>query len=574
MTEARRHTIATGNARPVFPGALFLLAIAVGTLAPTRPASGHPAHAKPVNYPYVVGFERFHSSLDDDDYLAEGGFILLNELNCVACHEPPRALAEQLSGVEGTDLRGVAGRLNHLDLEIMIRNPRFVKRDTVMPSLFAGPDRDLDEVAALKHYLATLAREIPDYPRGEIEAGRELYHRIGCAACHAPEAGYRPPGIPENAEIELAGLPSVPMNLADLYDLDSLTHFLLEPNEHRPSGRMPDFRLSVGEAADLAAYLKAGPDLVLPENLTEALTESRPFFLDEDLAKRGRELFATKNCTACHVVPGEKKLSPTRARSLSELDPAAKGGCFSARPAGGAVPFYGLDEVQKRAISAALERLDQREELDEEGAIDWRMKSLNCYACHERGGVGGAETAREVYFGFGSEAAVALGRFGHLPPALDRVGVKLTGDWLERVLLGRKGGGLVRRYQAARMPLYRDEKVRPLLRGFPRVDRWEEESPFPKARPGGGSLDGTSFAALMEREECSRCHEIPGGERPEIPGIPLALAPDRLQRDYFERLLHDPQSLLPGTPMPKPFANEDDAAATIRRVWRYLEESR
>ncbi|MDP4849983.1 MAG: hypothetical protein NWQ95_06510, partial [Verrucomicrobiales bacterium] len=51
-------------------------------------AVAHPAHAKPVNYPFVVGFERFHSSNDDDEYLAAGGLILLNEMNCVACHAP------------------------------------------------------------------------------------------------------------------------------------------------------------------------------------------------------------------------------------------------------------------------------------------------------------------------------------------------------------------------------------------------------------------------------------------------------------------------------------------------------
>ena len=78
----------------------------------------HPAHAKPVNYPYVVGFERFHSSLDDDEYLARGGLILLNELDCVACHAPPEPLAPYLNGVVATDLEGVASRLSPVNIEI------------------------------------------------------------------------------------------------------------------------------------------------------------------------------------------------------------------------------------------------------------------------------------------------------------------------------------------------------------------------------------------------------------------------------------------------------------------------
>ena len=233
-----------------------------------EPARAHPAHAEPVNYPFVVGFERFHSSIDDDDYLAEGGFILLNELNCVACHPPPARLADRLPGVTATDLSGVATRLNHLDLELMIRNPRFAKRDTVMPSLFAGPDRDLREVEALKHYLATLEVELPGYPEGDVEAGRRLYHRIGCVACHAPEVGYRPGGIPDNVEIELAGLPSVPLNLADLYDPRRARPFPASPGGAPTLGTDARLHLTEAEAADLATYLKAGPQRELPGNLS------------------------------------------------------------------------------------------------------------------------------------------------------------------------------------------------------------------------------------------------------------------------------------------------------------------
>src|SRR5690242_757627 len=93
---------------------LLLLAFGV------KEASSHPAHAKPVNYPFVVGFERFHSGLDDEAYLAEGGFLLLNELNCVACHAPPGPLKAQFPGIVATDLDGAASRLAPLELEIFI----------------------------------------------------------------------------------------------------------------------------------------------------------------------------------------------------------------------------------------------------------------------------------------------------------------------------------------------------------------------------------------------------------------------------------------------------------------------
>lgn len=545
----------------------FLLALTSGRL------EAHPAHAKPVNYPYVVGFERFHSSLDDDDYLSRGGLILLNELNCVACHTPPENVKEYLPGVVGTDLDGVASRLSPVNMEIMIRNPRFMKKDTVMPSMFAGPDRDLDEVEALKHYLATLTKEIPHYEVGDIEAGRSFYHRVGCASCHAPEVGYRPPGVPENAEIEMAGLPSVPMNLADLYHIDALTYFLLHPNEHRPSGRMPDFHLSEGEARDLAAYLKAGPDLILPENLTDALGAADGFAVDEDLAKKGKELFSKKSCSACHEVPGSNRsLDRGSAPPLLSLNPDSKTGCFSERPVGGAVPFYGLDVVQKRAISAALKRLEGMHEFDAIDEIDWRMKSLNCYACHERDGVGGAEFAREVYFGFRDKTTEAMGRWGHLPPGLDQVGAKLTDPWLKKVLLGNGGEGSVRDYLVARMPRYRTAMVEPFLKLWAEVDR---NSGLEKT---GGSLfsnpDESAGHELLgaSRKQCVRCHGIGEEKSTEWPGIDLATSPARLKRGYFDRLLLAPQEVAPGIPMPAQFEGDADVQKDLDAIWAYLKQ--
>lgn len=520
-----------------------------------KSAVAHPAHAKPVNYPYVVGFERFHSSLDDEEYLAQGGMILLNELNCVACHEPPGHLKGQLEGVEATNLAGVATRLSDVDLEIMIRNPRFLKKDTVMPSLFAGPDRDLGEVKALKQYLATFTQELPDYPVGDIERGRTLYHRVGCAACHAPEVGYRPPGIPENAEIEMAGLPSVPMNLADLYDLDSLTHFLLKPNEHRPSGRMPEFQLTVEEAADLSAYLKAGPDLELPENITEALTESDSPALDETLVAHGRDLFVAKSCHACHSMPdGEGEPVRYASTPLEELSATDGRACLSDRPVGKGVPFYGLDEVQKRAITAALVRLSAREPLTGPEEIDWRMKSLNCYACHERDGVGGPETAREVYFGFESKKAIELGRWGHLPPDLTGVEERLKPNWIQGILSGDPEIPKARTYLTARMPRFAQERVEPLVKAFTQP---------PLKSPT--SLSHAETPGFLEAN-CRSCHGV--GMKPSagLPGINLQLSPERLRFTYFRSLLEDPHATRPGIPM-APMSGEE-----VKTLWNYLQK--
>ena len=535
--------------------------------------SAHPAHAKPVNYPFVVGFERFYSSVDSPGHLAEGGMILLNELNCVACHAPPEKWAVQFGGVPGTNLHGVASRLAPVDLEMMIRNPRFLKRDTLMPSLFAGPDRDLSEVEALKHFLASLVDEnLPDFPVGDVQAGQRLYHRVGCVACHAPEVGYRPEGLPEGTEVQLAGLPSVPMNLADRYNIQALTKFLLDPLGHRPSGRMPDFQFSEREAIDLAAYLKAGPGLKLPKNLMDALDASGEFVIDPGKVATGKKLFVTKNCIVCHQIRGVDG-KPRMAKPLTELDYQKGGGCFSERPLGGLVPYFGLDVVQKKAISLALSRLSGREAFDLAGQVDWTLITLNCYACHERAGKGGPETVREIYFGVNDVGALSLGRWGNIPPRLDRVGRKLTDDWFERVLFRKDSHPKARPYMETRMPHFARERVMPLVEKFRAADIRADPikidvSGLPRYQRAhyGRELMGVNGLG------CVNCHGVKGKRSLGAPVIDLTETVHRLLPEYFKELLLDPQGTQPGTLMPPLFAGRKKADQEVEQLWTYLKE--
>ncbi len=583
---------------------LTLLSLIVTTsLGVVSQVSGHPAHAEPVNYPFVVGFERFYSGDDNPEYLAEGGLVLLNELNCVACHAPPENLADRLTGRPATNLEGVGARLQPLDLELFIRNPRFVKTDTIMPSLFAGPDRDLAEVEALKHFLASLkegpeitatgsagvspaaadgsgsgAGETPALPRGgDVAAGQRLYHRIGCVACHAPEVGYTPEDLPEGAEITLAGLPSVPMNLADKYEEKALVRFLLDPVAHRPSGRMPNFKLSEAEAEDLAAYLKSGPKPEIPEELKAEFEAAAQFTFDPEKAEVGRELFAKKNCVACHQpAPVGIEAAPKISKPLVELDVSDSEnrlGCLAERPPGGAVPAFFLDEVQKKAIELALRGMREVKPLDRAGRIDWTFTSLNCYACHDRSGKGGPETARQPYFAVNDVAALSIGRWGNLPPSLDKVGRKLTDEWFERILFGHGGDGEVRPYMEARMPLYDETALRPLLADLEEEDVREDPveidvTGLPKYQRGHYGRDLLGVNGLG----CVNCHGVKGRRAIGAPVIDLTETVHRLQPAYFKELLLNPQATQAGTMMPPMFTGRKKADQEVEQIWTYLKE--
>ena len=574
--------------RTIFVGVLALL---LGTLLPAGRvfrADAHPSVSQPVDYPFVVGFERFYASDDDEDYLAQGGLLLLNELNCVGCHAPPESLADVLTGRPGSHLHGVADRLEPLDVELFIRNPRFLKNGTLMPSLFAGPDRDLEQIVALKHYVLSLkkpaaeklAPETEGFPEGKVEDGQRLFHRIGCVACHAPANDFRPDHIDESAELELVGLPSVPLDLADRYPLEALVKFLLDPAAHRPAGRMPDMKLSPQEAADLAVYLKSGPKDEIPPELEAAMKSidgtaaGEPFKVDPALADKGKLLFAEKNCVTCHrsVQPESKAVDLPK---LADLRWEGNQGCLSEKPQADAVPWFYLDEVQRQAIRIALKRLKDLAAVpfDTTGRIDFTLTSMNCYACHDRDGKGGPEFAREPYFAFNAPGAESLGRWGNLAPPLDQVGRKLTPGWLEKIVIGH--GGEVRPYVAARMPRFQKEKVERLLADFAVADVREEPieidvSGLPRHQRGhyGRDLMGVSAGGLG----CVTCHGLKDAKSLGAPVINLSHTIERLQPAYFKETLLDPQGTQPGTLMPPMFVGRKKADHEIEQLWTYLKE--
>ncbi|MEM7602232.1 MAG: hypothetical protein AAF357_12550 [Verrucomicrobiota bacterium] len=252
---------------------------------------------------------------------------------------------------------------------------------------------------------------------------------------------------------------------------------------------------------------------------------------------------------------------------LAKLNVAEWTDCLSERPQGGGVPFYGLDEVQKRAITAALVRLPDKQPLTELEEIDWRMKSLNCYACHEHNGVGGAETAREVYFGFESKEAVELGRWGHLPPELTGVENRLTDQWLEGLLLGEPEVPKARAYMTARMPRYASERVRPLLRAIV-MEREDDVAGKSKTHsPESGPVEMPAWL----KSDCLSCHGAGNTPSTHLPGIDLQWADERLQFPYFRSIIHEPQTVRPGIPMAPGLSDDSEAERQIEGLWQYLE---
>jgi cytochrome c553 len=173
------------------------------------------------------------------------GEILIGELNCVACHAAESANA-RLNTKSAPELSNAAGRLTPQYLQSYLADPHGSRPGSMMPDPLHGLTDRSETVDALTHYLMSRG-EAPDEMLGgnesEAEAGKKLFESIGCAACHNPEGGQY-------------GADSIPLDgLARKTTVTALTAFLQDPHKTRPSGRMPNFRLSFGEAKSLAVYL-------------------------------------------------------------------------------------------------------------------------------------------------------------------------------------------------------------------------------------------------------------------------------------------------------------------------------
>ncbi|HND52852.1 MAG TPA: c-type cytochrome, partial [Pirellulaceae bacterium] len=229
----------------VFVGAVALSIFAsLAWCVPTRLAAADAAH------PVVPGFERWTGDA------ASGGRLLLGELNCTSCHTPPGQAS--VAKKQAPILDAVASRVHPEFIREFLANPHSVKPGTTMPDLFAGvPEADKSrQIDAITHYLALTGTLGYAASNGQwAKKGEQLFHQVGCVACHDPRSAGSTP-IPG----------SVPLGPLDKkYSIPSLRNFLSDPLAVRPSGRMPSLNLTQDEARDIASYLLGAQ--TMPANL-------------------------------------------------------------------------------------------------------------------------------------------------------------------------------------------------------------------------------------------------------------------------------------------------------------------
>lgn len=487
--------------------------------------------------PVVPGYERLHRAGSGES--AEAGEVLLSELSCLACHSSSDVKASPLHWKSGPDLSAAGDRLRASYVRQFLANPTAVKPGTTMPDVLAGqpPEQRAELAENLTHYVMQQRARQPSapLPTGVAEKGAELFQSVGCIACHS--------------EVPLT-------RLGEKYAPGQLSRFLAKPLAVRPSGRMPDLRLAPQEAADLAAHL------------APTTGEKEPMFtVDAAKAARGAEAFQTLGCASCHG-------GATTGRTISFTKSDA--GCLAEKPPAG-VPHYALATDQRTAIQAALQNRAQTPGADDPKlAIRHAMLQRNCFACHQRDGLGGPAAEIAVHF---TSTRDDLGDLGRLPPPLDGVGRKLQTPALENVVRGRQ---LVRKYMRVRMPDFGPELAPHLAALFARADAAPNEKPTPaKSEPNqvGRNAQGRDIVGI-HGYACIACHELYGHPSLGIGAYDMAEMPKRLRPEWMRDFLLDPAKYPTGARMPAFFPGGKptnpklggDAARQIDSIRVYLTE--
>lgn len=482
------------------------------------------------------------------------GFVLMQQLNCAGCHEPG-SNQHPLTSKKSPRLSWSARHLNPQYIESFIANPHQVKPGTSMPELLGTQDEATRKklANAITHFLTSEVQyeyRIQAVDQQAASRGKELFHSLGCVACHSPRDG----GGVENWMEGSTALGDI----SNKYNVTSLTEFLEDPQAVRPSGHMPNMQLTHREAIDISNYL-----------LQTADTQSVDWKSNPELAKQGKDLFAKNNCARCHDdVLGDEFEKPSYL-AMDKLNPNK--GCLSEQQ--GDWPDFRLTPGQRAAIRATLQRFPVT--LNTQQQIDVSLKTLNCVACHDRNDLGGVTSLRNPHF---QTTNLNLGDQGRIPPTLTGVGAKLKPKWMRDVLVNQQ---TIRPYMKTRMPQYGEDNVGHLIDLFQKEDKLLDTT-FAKFDDQKAMREQGHRLAGNRGLNCVACHTYKFNPSDTMPAVDLTEMADRLKKDWFYQYMLEPQKFSPNTVMPSFWpggrAIRTDIEGTpeeqVEALWQYLVDGR
>ncbi len=469
---------------------------------------------------------------------ATAGRRVFAEAGCHGCHEVEGVFATRI----GPALAGVGSKVRSEWLAWWLRDPRAYLPRTRMPNFLLGDQ----EIADLSAFLLSLTTEFLSAPRepvsqsrGAVARGEMLFKESRCITCHAVRGrgGTIGPDL---------------WRVASKVRLPWLAAFLQAPAAVQPGTKMPRYRFSDRESADLVAYL---------------WSELRDF--DEDAwppgpsvpgrPEEGRRLVRAYGCFGCHQMPAFEQAGRVGAELTGYADKDAERLDFGVRRDvsrtwrawteaklreprsfrdGLKMPDYGFSDHERFSLLTYLASLSEAKPpagylrdvpgpnpYEPEGRFGELVADLNCLACHS-----------------------IRGRGGSLAPDLTREGSRVRPEWLRRFL---DRPDTIRPYLEERMPRFRlsPEEIDVIA-------RYIENVLVDPRVPKRVLTNGEATPALIERGRdlyyktyaCDACHQI--GRTGGAVGPDLTLAAERLTEGWIYAWLRNSRQLDPSAREP------------------------
>jgi cytochrome c2/Tfp pilus assembly protein PilV len=224
------------------------------------------------------------------------GRRLIVDLGCVGCHKVGEI---QPTDKVGPPLTTIGSKVTRRWLEKWLANPKGYLPHAKMPNF----NPRASEVAALAGYLLTFRDPAIDnmvVPKGNYDAGANLYREGQCIVCHVTMEDYA--GNPLGGSVG----PDV-RKLGNKLNANRkwLVAFLKNPHALVPQTKMPRYNFTDQQAADLADYAYTEwVDADLAD--AEKKLPEPPATTPEQIAA-GKRLFSELDCTGCHDLTASDK---------------------------------------------------------------------------------------------------------------------------------------------------------------------------------------------------------------------------------------------------------------------------
>lgn len=223
------------------------------------------------------------------------GLKLFTQLGCQSCH-----LVNGYDNLHkvGPSLNKIGNKVDKTWIVDWVKNPHNYMPNTRMPN-FGFSD---DEAVAVTTFLLANSdkHELKNQMalNGNSANGKKLFTEVGCRGCHSAETDAKTYATRSRAS-NLGRVAAKVKDASWIYD------WIKNPKNYDAHARMPNFRLTNQEAADITAFLMTkSPEYRKTIEKRSAKLAKKVNVKNQALIAKGKNIVRKRGCFACHGIKG------------------------------------------------------------------------------------------------------------------------------------------------------------------------------------------------------------------------------------------------------------------------------